>query len=184
MLAVKPTIVLIHRTWHVPEHYKRLTSALQTVGFETKCPHLPTCSDIRPASATLENDVSTAREVIEPLVSTGQNVVVIAHSYGGVVASNTLFGLSMQERASNGLAGGVSHLFYMTAFFLPSSGNVAAASTADPSPVEVAEDGTSFMQGPEHLFYDDLDTGDAEEQTRHLVRHCFSAFRQPVEHAP
>jgi alpha-beta hydrolase superfamily lysophospholipase len=41
MAASKPTIVIIHGGWHVPESYEKLMSALRNANYEVHCPRLP-----------------------------------------------------------------------------------------------------------------------------------------------
>lgn len=52
-------------------------------------------------------------------------MVALAHSYGGQVATNALYGLGLQTRADRGLAGGVSRLIYLAAFALPEGVSMA-----------------------------------------------------------
>jgi alpha-beta hydrolase superfamily lysophospholipase len=42
MATPEPTIVIIHGSWHVPESYEKLISALRKAGYEVHCPRLPT----------------------------------------------------------------------------------------------------------------------------------------------
>ncbi|KAM7202697.1 hypothetical protein V8F33_002623 [Rhypophila sp. PSN 637] len=45
--------------------------------------------------------------VLDPLLSEGKDIVVFAHSYGGIYAPASLEGTSKQERRAKGLEGGV-----------------------------------------------------------------------------
>lgn len=42
MITSKPTIVIIHGGWHVPESYEKLILALRNADYEVHCPRLPT----------------------------------------------------------------------------------------------------------------------------------------------
>jgi hypothetical protein len=46
------------------------------------------------------------------LAESGRTIAVLTHSYGGMVVTNALYGLSIGSRAAAGLSGGVSHLVY------------------------------------------------------------------------
>ena len=46
MSAAKPTIVLVHGGWHVPESYEKLITALEKAGYEVHCPRLPTTNQV------------------------------------------------------------------------------------------------------------------------------------------
>ena len=53
------------------------------------------------------------------LADAGYPIVLLMHSYGGIVGSNALKDLSLIERKRAGPPGGVVHLIYMVAFILP-----------------------------------------------------------------
>ncbi|KAK3391166.1 hypothetical protein B0H63DRAFT_493206 [Podospora didyma] len=105
--TTKPTVVIIYGGWHVPESHEKLITALQKAGCET-----------RPPTADLYNTSDLIRSYISSLMRAGRTVVAIMH-YGGQVRSNSLVGLCLGTRASQGLRGGVSHLIYMAAFAVP-----------------------------------------------------------------
>lgn len=115
----KPTILIVHGGWHVPESYEKLTSALESAGYEVHVPRLPSTNDVRPPNADLSTDTVLVRSYAESLVRAGRTVVAIAHSYGGQVTSNSLYGLGIETRSAKGLKGGVSHLIYMTGYAVP-----------------------------------------------------------------
>jgi len=48
MSAVKPTLVIIHGGWHVPESYEKLVVALEKAGYEVHCPRLPSTNQVCP----------------------------------------------------------------------------------------------------------------------------------------
>jgi pimeloyl-ACP methyl ester carboxylesterase len=62
------------------------------------------------------DDVASLREVLVKLADDGQDLVVVGHSYGGVVASCAVEGLSKSARAKEGTAGGVIKVVYLAAF--------------------------------------------------------------------
>ena len=52
--------------------------------------------------------------MIAPLVENGEDVVVVAHSYGGMVASDAVKDFARIERSEKGLKGGVVRIVYLT----------------------------------------------------------------------
>ncbi|KAI3337570.1 alpha/beta-hydrolase [Xylariaceae sp. AK1471] len=115
----KPTLVIVHGGWHVPESYDKLVTALESEGYEVHIPRLPSTNQVRPPNADLDSDTALVRSYVESLVQAGRNVGAILHSYGGQVGSNALYGLGIEARSAKGLKGGVSHLIYMTAYAVP-----------------------------------------------------------------
>ena len=53
---------------------------------------------------------------------------------------------------------------------------------ADPSPIVIAENWTSFIEDLRSLFRADSKADDANLQIRWVVRHCVVAFAQPVRY--
>lgn len=112
MSQEKPTIVIVSGAWHVPESYAKLTSALEKEGFKVLVPRLPSTTQIRPPTASLEADAIFMREFVQDLVNKGTTVAALMHSYGGQVGTEALEGLGEPTQAG----GRVSQLIYMTAF--------------------------------------------------------------------
>lgn len=115
----KPTLLIVHGAWHVPQSYTKLTSALRAAGFEVHFPRLLSMNQSRPPNADLASDTDFIRSYATSLVEAGRTVAVLMHSYGGQVGTNALYGLSKRARAAQGQPGGISHLIYMAAFANP-----------------------------------------------------------------
>jgi pimeloyl-ACP methyl ester carboxylesterase len=119
MPSTKPTLVLIHGGWGTPTSYTALTQALESAGHKVHVPTLPSMSGARPPTAGLKEDTAHVRAYIANLLSTGESIAVIMHSYGGQVGTNALAGLGLAARQAANQPGGISHLIYMSAFALP-----------------------------------------------------------------
>ncbi|KAI1478092.1 alpha/beta-hydrolase [Daldinia eschscholtzii] len=124
MVISKPTLVIIHGAWHVPQSYSKLTKALKNAGYEVHVPRLPSANGARPPNADLSTDSDLVRSYVESLVDAGRTVVAIMHSYGGQVGTNSLCDLGLASRSEKGLPGGVYQLIYMCAFALPEGGSM------------------------------------------------------------
>lgn len=79
----RPTIVLIHGAWSGPSAWDQTVAQLRRDGFQTETPRLDLLG--------VDSDVATVRAALDTIA--GQKVVV-AHSYGGIVASNAAYGRS------------------------------------------------------------------------------------------
>ncbi|KAI6091597.1 Alpha/beta hydrolase fold-1 [Hypoxylon rubiginosum] len=111
--TIKPTLLFVHGAWHVPDSYGKLTSALRTAGFEVHLPRLLSMNESRPPNADLADDSDLIRSYATSLIEAGRDVIVLMHSYGGQVGTNSLYGLSKKARSAKGLSGGITHLIYM-----------------------------------------------------------------------
>ncbi|RSL43565.1 hypothetical protein CEP53_011645 [Fusarium sp. AF-6] len=83
------------------------------------------------------------------------------HSYGGVVGTNGLAGLRLEERARKGLDGGIERLAYMTATIPAKGEKLSDGPTVDgaPQPVvnlTIVDNRVSLVLNPEESFYHDL----------------------------
>lgn len=76
---------------------------------------LPSASSGPPLPApNLYDDGALFAEKITELADQDVDIVLFAHSYGGVVAREALKGLSKAERSSLGKRGGVIHVIYLS----------------------------------------------------------------------
>lgn len=100
--------------------YYPLQEELEAAGHETYTTLLPSASrNGTETPATLEDDANAFTKTIRPLVDQGKHVVVLGHSYGGMVASQLPLDLSEEHRRANGLQGGIVRLIYLAAIVLP-----------------------------------------------------------------
>ncbi|CAG7995951.1 unnamed protein product [Penicillium salamii] len=88
----KPTIVLVHGAFHGSWCWNFQIPALEALGFTVETVDLPCVSGT--AGTTQFDDATHVRSVVESQISMGKRVVVLAHSYGGPIASAAIKGLS------------------------------------------------------------------------------------------
>ncbi|KAJ5729618.1 alpha/beta-hydrolase [Penicillium malachiteum] len=88
-----PTLVLVHGSWHQPSCYDKITKLLQEqYKLKCVCPSLPSTRD-NPA-ATFKDDLDATQKAIADEVNQGRDVIVVAHSYGGIVGSSAIKGFA------------------------------------------------------------------------------------------
>ncbi|KNG86422.1 hypothetical protein ANOM_005505 [Aspergillus nomiae NRRL 13137] len=113
-----PTIIIVPGSWHCPKHYKYLIDGLAKFNYEAVGVTLPSVNS-SPPHASWDQDAQAVREVIMKSLDSGNDVIVIAHSFGGVAMSEAVKGLGKKAREEQGLKGGVVRLIYMCAMALP-----------------------------------------------------------------
>ncbi|KAI0469959.1 Alpha/beta hydrolase fold-1 [Xylariaceae sp. FL0804] len=111
-LSIKPVILLAGASGHTPAHYSKVVKLLEEAGYEVQVPQLPTSNGARPPNADLASDTELFASIAKKLADAGHTIAVLTHSYGGMVATNALHGLSTGARTASGLTGGVSHLVF------------------------------------------------------------------------
>ncbi|KAK3395089.1 Alpha/beta hydrolase family-domain-containing protein [Podospora didyma] len=156
----KPTIVIVPGAWHTPDNYSRLTSALFQAGYpDIHCVSLPSVSNERPPMASLAEDTAAVRSTVESLINTptpqNKTIVVIMHSYGGMVGTNALSGLGVSHRNPNNEKGGVAHLLYMCAYVFDKGASLMSKgyerghdAVLEPELFDFGDDGTLVMKDP------------------------------------
>lgn len=125
----KPTILFVHGSWHNPAHFGPVRAIFEVAGFPTECPAQPSYNaSPEEMPDPLAKDVEAVTNALAALIDQGREVLVVLHSYGGVVGTQAVherFGVA--HRRWNGLRGGVTQLLYMAAFVLPEGESLVSA---------------------------------------------------------
>lgn len=117
----KPIFLFVPGAWHQPEAFDGIRALMAKRGLQTAVVALPSVG-AEPPTKGLHDDIDHVRATITHLADDGRQVVVVAHSYGGMVCSGAVQGLeysTRQARSDSGQKGGVIMLVYMTAFVAP-----------------------------------------------------------------
>ncbi|KAK3938156.1 Alpha/beta hydrolase fold-1 [Diplogelasinospora grovesii] len=135
-MSGKPVIVLVHGAWHRPLHYNNLISPLKDAGFTVVAPANASAGyDDSVAGKTHLDDVAVVHAAMKPHLDAGKEIVVVCHSYGGLVGTDSTAGNTLEERKAQGLKGGVRSIIYIAAFALPQSGvSLAGLGSGIPKP--------------------------------------------------
>lgn len=121
----KPVISIIPGSFSIISMYSALQDTLKEKGFEVYVNALPSSSRSAPEDpASLSDDADFFHSILSKLVSQGKDVVVLGHSYGGVVASEAVKGLSKADRLEKGQTGGIVKIIYLSAIVLPEGQSV------------------------------------------------------------
>src|SRR5688572_18616211 len=88
-MATLPTLLFIPGAWHKPTCYHKIIDILQQ-RHHIKCVTVTLPSTKGDPEATFKDDLDAARAVLTNETSAGRDVVVIAHSYGGMVGSSVI----------------------------------------------------------------------------------------------
>ena len=116
-VASAPAVFVVHNCFHLPETYAPFLDQLSKAGFVVRCPRLTTNGDLRPFKATFQDDIATVRAVAFDMASAAHQIIVLEHSYGGVVAPEAI---TQDLYAKHGNAG-VVRLIYVSAWMIQPS---------------------------------------------------------------
>ncbi|KAL4947987.1 Alpha/beta hydrolase fold-1 [Aspergillus filifer] len=174
--APRPTIVFVPGAWHTPTTFDLLLPPLHAAGYPTISVHLPSIGAIGPVKYA--DDVSSIRKVVAGLVEMGQEVVVVAHSYGGCPSTDAVAGLGRKYRTLN-LVGGVTQIVYI-AGLVPTKGNCGGP-WMEITDAEVGG-GLTTIANPEECFYHDLPPELAKYHASLLRAHYTPTSSEPLEY--
>lgn len=128
----KPHLVFVSGAWHVPAHFAPLTSKLSALGYTCHVKRMPAVGSSNPPK-DLSEDIAFVRSTVEEAIGAeGNDVVVLCHSWGGIITGSSLTDFSKKAREKSGKKGGVIRSGYIAAFILPSGTNLAENSGKAP----------------------------------------------------
>ncbi|CAD6580718.1 MAG: hypothetical protein ASARMPREDX12_000248 [Alectoria sarmentosa] len=183
-MSSKPTIVFVPGAFHTPKHFIPITELLQKSSYPSVTVSLPSIG-AQAATATLTDDIQAIRSVLEKLIEEeGKDVVVAAHSYGGVPACQTVTGLEKSERANGGKKGGVIHVLFIAALLVEEGKALADALGGGLPPWAEAEGTVLRPVNISAIFYSDLSAQDADHWTSLLLPQSAipSTMPSPAQH--
>lgn len=183
-VASAPAVLFVHGGFHLPETYAPFLKQLSKAEFVVSCPRLPTNGDLRPPKATFQDDVATVRAVAFDLASAGHQIIVLAHSYGGLVASEAI---AQDLYAKHGNAG-IVRLIYVSAWMIQPGTSLPQLfekyGHQSKLELDMNEDGMALPKNGPEAFYHDIERARAEELSEKLVTHNFSAISNIITHTP
>ena len=117
-MSENPIFVFVPGAWHTPDTFDKLRALMHTRGLETEAIATPSVNASSPDQG-LHADIQHTKSVLQKIVDTGREVVLVNHSYGGVVGAGAVEGLGYAQRDQVGLRGGVIMVVWMAAFVMP-----------------------------------------------------------------
>lgn len=120
-MSPKPTIVLVPGAWHTPECFQYIVPKLEALSYPVVTINLATVGGMNPG-ATHVDDIASIHEIIIPLMNEGTEIMLVAHSFGGIPACASVEGQTVAERQARGLKGGITSIFFIAAFALKKRG--------------------------------------------------------------
>ncbi|KAJ5519362.1 hypothetical protein N7453_001784 [Penicillium expansum] len=98
---VNPSIVIVPGAWHQPAHFQGLIDELAKVNYDAEGVTMPSVGS-SPPLPSWKQDAQAVRQVILNKLDAGKDVVVLAHSFGGIAMSEAAKGLRKEGSRSTG----------------------------------------------------------------------------------
>lgn len=183
MSTTSPTLVFIAGSWHQGRCFERVTTVLESK-HALKCISITLPSTTGNQNADFKGDVDEARRVIISETSYGRNVVVVAHSFGGMVGNSAIKDLTSPPKTSS--QGYVIGLILIASGFTLTGLSFMAPMFNIPPPSWMINAETGFadlLMDPREFFYHDLPSDDAEYWTSQLGSQSLKAMFEGGEYA-
>ncbi|OAL55607.1 alpha/beta-hydrolase [Pyrenochaeta sp. DS3sAY3a] len=174
----KPHIVLVPGAWHSPDAFGAVNTQLEAHGFTIHARQLPAVGNKNPPP-DLSEDIAVVQALVDEAIGPdGNDVIVIPHSWGGIITGSALVGYGKKEREKAGKKGGVVTVAYIAAFILPEGVCLLDAIPGIPEWWDIKEP-HAYANDPQ-IFYNDLSPADSAHWFSQLQSQNMSAFRSPA----
>ncbi|CAI7649348.1 unnamed protein product [Penicillium glandicola] len=187
-MSTLPTLVFIPGSWHKPTCYDEVINLLQGQQ-KFKCTSITLPSTAGNPEATFKDDLDAAREAISAETTHGRNVVVIAHSYGGMVGNSAIKGFTRSNFTES--QDQIPATGYVIGLILIASGfTLTGLSFMDPffghpPPSWRVNNETGYAElvaSPRELFYHDVPADEAEFWVSQLTTQSLKALFEGGEY--
>ncbi|CAG8385376.1 unnamed protein product [Penicillium salamii] len=175
-----PTLIFIHGSWHQPTCYDPIIKLIEAQQ-RSKCISIALPSTTGNPSATFKDDLDVAREAISNEIDHERNVVIIAHSYGGMVGNSAIKGFAHSQSTKGRVLG----LILIASGFTLTGLTFMDPFLGHPPPAWRVNTETGFAElvaSPRELFYHDLPSEEAEFWVSQLTSQSLKALFEGGEY--
>lgn len=187
-----PTLVFIPGSWHKPTCYEKVIKLLQEE-HKLKCISISLPSTSGDPQATFKDDLDVARAAISGETTQGHNVVVVAHSYGGMVGNSAIKGFATKSHLQTEVSttttttgGNVIGLILIASGFTLTGLSFMDPFFGHPPPSWRVNNDTGYAElvtPPREFFYHDLPADEAEYWVSQLTTQSLKALFEGGEYA-
>ncbi|KAK2615730.1 hypothetical protein N8I77_002464 [Diaporthe amygdali] len=185
-MSPKPTIVIVPGAWQFTSVFVPFADLLRGQGFTTEIVDMPSVGGTELPLTGLDEDIKAVRDVVQPLVEAGKEIVLLTHSAGGVSGSGAVKGLDVKARKEAGLAGGVVRVIFMAAFMVPKGSSLLEMLGGKPAPWMIVE-GDRVTGDPEvvpQLGFSDLSPEERERWCKEMTYTSAALFAGTSQYEP
>ncbi|OJJ07534.1 hypothetical protein ASPVEDRAFT_46825 [Aspergillus versicolor CBS 583.65] len=185
MTTEQPIFVFVPGGWHTPDTFDTLRNLMAQQGLESEAIATPSVGASPPVTG-LHTDINYTKDILRGLVDKGRQVVVVGHSYGGIVGGSAVEGLGYAQRSKQGLSGGVIMVVWLTAFVAPKGKSLLDLLGGSwlPWMQFKNDDGYCYSLQEETVFYSDMTPEDQKKHIALLKRHPTLSFTEPAIYEP
>ncbi|KAF3384859.1 hypothetical protein F1880_002125, partial [Penicillium rolfsii] len=115
----KSIILIVPGGFTMPDLYSDVITHVASKEYSIQALHLPSVGYKTNVPGTMQDDAAFIASEISKHADEGKDVVHVAHSYGGLPATESTKGLSKVDRQRQGKSGGLFRLAYISCIILP-----------------------------------------------------------------
>ncbi|KAI1759216.1 Alpha/beta hydrolase fold-1 [Hypoxylon sp. FL1150] len=188
------SLVIVPAAFALPLFYETVIDGVSQHGYDIKALHIPSVGLVtgaRPGELpNMYDDAAFISAHVTSLADAGHDVLLITHSYGGTAATESVRGLSKNERLKQGKNGGIIGLAYMTSLVPevgPPASSMAGSATPGQQPLMVVgEDGWFYYPNltlTAEVVFSDLPLEEGKYWARKLVKQSAASFASNLTYA-
>ncbi|KAJ4244205.1 hypothetical protein NW762_014587 [Fusarium torreyae] len=181
-----PTLVIVPGSFAPAKLYRGFTESLARHGIDSRVVDTPSVGrqGVLPPQ-TMSDDADEIIRVVSRLIGQGKEVVLMAHSYGGIPATQSLGKLSQKVREAQGKEGGIRKIIYVASILLQAgTANLDAFGSNLPDYLTVEDDYMRITpEGHAPVTFSDLPAEEALKLAKEMVYHSTPSFKEPLTYA-
>ncbi|OTB00613.1 hypothetical protein M426DRAFT_65562 [Hypoxylon sp. CI-4A] len=181
------SLVIIPAASALPLFYDIVVEGVSRHGYDIKALHIPSVGLVtgaRPGEPPdMYEDAAFISAHVTDLADAGHDVLLITHSYGGTPATESVQGLSKNERLKQGKDGGIVGIAYMTSLVPelghPASSNTGTAPEGQQPLMVVGDDGWFYYPNltlTAEVVFSDLPLEEGKYWGKKLVKQSAASF--------
>ncbi|PNP74194.1 hypothetical protein FNYG_12243 [Fusarium nygamai] len=182
-MTQKPSLIFVPSAWHSPECWGKIVSAMEAKEFKCIPVALPT-NQSTSTDVNYSHDVKVVADAIAAEASQGLDVVVLLHSYSGLVGQSAMRGFTSKSADTDGNTGRVIGLFHVSTGFVREGACFLDTLGGKPLPTFEADYENNVMVikvDPIDMLYHDLPTEEAEYWVGKLSKQALTGLTEGYE---
>lgn len=187
-MSSKPTLVLVPGAWHNASTWDKVSSLMAAQQY--KCISVALPSTMSDPSATLLQDIEAVRDSIVDETIQGRDVVVVVHSYGGMVGESAIKRLTRHKQDGSSSekdpSGSVIGIVMLATGFVQTGVSFIDGTGGKPPPFWTIDPESGFatlVVEPRQLFYHDLPEEEGDYWVQKLGNQSLKSLMEGGEHA-
>ncbi|CAG8885682.1 unnamed protein product [Penicillium egyptiacum] len=185
-MSEKSVFVFVPGAWHDADSFDVVRDLMHKRGLATEAISTPSVGASTPDKG-LHADIEHTHAILKEMVEAGRHIVLVNHSYGGMVGAGAVEGLGHAQRCKAGLPGGVIMVVWMAAFVTPKGKTLRDMLGGDfPSWMftKNPDDGYYWSSSQETIFYNDMSPEEQQKAISKLKPQTQKSFNEPATHEP